>query len=245
MMSGRTFLFALGRVPLLYATDPDLVREINLCKSLNYLQKDRGPLLGKGLITSNGAVWSHQRKTIAPELYMDKVKDMLNLAVESARTLVKSWESIIESEGGIADIRVDEHVRNFTSYVISRILFGSNYSIGSDLFLKCRDLIKASISPTILNGLPFLRYLPTKKNRELWRLEKEICSMILDVAKECNGAAAGDMLHILIEGAKNGELGPSTPDQFIVDHCKDLYLAAFEVTGIAAIWGKLVLVLRF
>ncbi|KAA8543914.1 hypothetical protein F0562_021909 [Nyssa sinensis] len=243
---GRTFLFALGRVPLLYVTDPELVREINLCKSLNlgkpaYLQKDRGPLLGKGLITTNGAVWFHQRKTIAPELYMDKVKDMLNLAVESARTLVKSWESVIESESGIADIRVDEHVRNFTSHVFSRIMFGSNYSIGSELFPKCRALIKASVSPTILNGLPFLRYLPIKKNRELWRLEKEIHS-ILDVAKKCNGSAgAGDMLQMLIEGAKNGELGPSSPDQFIVDNCKDLYLAAFEVTGIAAIWGLMLL----
>ncbi|KAK1357314.1 hypothetical protein POM88_050570 [Heracleum sosnowskyi] len=37
---GKTFTFALGK-------------------------KDRGPLLGKGLITTNREVWSHQRKTIA------------------------------------------------------------------------------------------------------------------------------------------------------------------------------------
>ena len=64
---------------MLYVADPYLVKEINQCKSLDlgkpaYLQKDRGPLLGKGLITTNRGVWSHQRKTIAPQLYMDKVK---------------------------------------------------------------------------------------------------------------------------------------------------------------------------
>ena len=68
-------------------TDTKLVREINLSKTLDlgkpsYLQKDRGPLLGKGLITSNGAVWLHQRKTIAPQLFMDKVKVKFSLLNE-------------------------------------------------------------------------------------------------------------------------------------------------------------------
>uniref|UniRef100_F6HIS8 Cytochrome P450 714C2 n=1 Tax=Vitis vinifera TaxID=29760 RepID=F6HIS8_VITVI len=76
---GGTFTFALGNEQLLYVADTKLVKEINLSKTLDlgkpsYLQKDRGPLLGKGLITSNGAVWFHQRKTIAPQLFMDKVK---------------------------------------------------------------------------------------------------------------------------------------------------------------------------
>ncbi|CAK9154558.1 unnamed protein product [Ilex paraguariensis] len=226
--------------------DPYLVKEINQCKSLDlgkpaYLQKDRGPLLGKGLITTNRGVWSHQRKTIAPQLYMDKVKDMLNIVVESASTLVKSWESVVESEGGTADIKVDDYVREFTSHVFSRITFGSNYSIGAELLPKCRALIKASESPTILNGLPFYRYLPTKKNRDLWRLEKEVHSMIIDTTKKLNGAVADDMIQVLMDGAKRGELGPSTPEKFIVDNCKDLYLAAFEVTAIATIWGLMLL----
>ncbi|CAK9154560.1 unnamed protein product [Ilex paraguariensis] len=226
--------------------DPYLVKEINQCKSLDlgkpaYLQKDRGPLLGKGLITTNRGVWSHQRKTIAPQLYMDKVKDMLNIVVESASTLVKSWESVVESEGGTADIKVDDYVREFTSHVFSRITFGSNYSIGAELLPKCRALIKASESPTILNGLPFYRYLPTKKNRDLWRLEKEVHSMIIDTTKKLNGAVADDMIQVLMDGAKRGELGPSTPEKFIVDNCKDLYLAAFEVTAIATIWSLMLL----
>lgn len=51
------------------------------------------------------------------------------------------------------------------------------------------------------------------------------------------------MIQILIEGAKNDELGPSTAKQFIFDNCKDLYLATFEVTGVSAIWGLMLLAL--
>lgn len=72
-------MFSLGNIQILHVTDPDLVKEIITCTSMDlgnptYQQKERGPLLGKGILTSNGALWAHQRKIIAPELYMDKVK---------------------------------------------------------------------------------------------------------------------------------------------------------------------------
>ena len=78
-MAGKTFTFALGKVQILYIGDGELVREMSQCKSLDlgkpsYLQKDRGPLLGKGILTTSKEVWDHQRKSIAPTLYMDKVK---------------------------------------------------------------------------------------------------------------------------------------------------------------------------
>ncbi|XP_034698665.1 cytochrome P450 714C2-like [Vitis riparia] len=44
-----------------------------------------------------------------------------------------------------------------------------------------------------------------------------------------------------MESAKTGELGPSTPDQYIVDNCKDVYLAGFEVTAVATLWGLVLL----
>ena len=78
-MTGRTFLFELGTHQILYATDLQLVKQISNFKSWDlgkpaYLHEDRGPLFGKGLITSSGGVWSHQRNTIGPQLYMEKVK---------------------------------------------------------------------------------------------------------------------------------------------------------------------------
>ena len=60
-------------------TDIEMVKEIIMYTSLNlgkpsYLSRDMGPLLGKGILTSSGSIWSRQRKIIAPELYLDKVK---------------------------------------------------------------------------------------------------------------------------------------------------------------------------
>ena len=78
-MTGPIFLYSSGNIQLLCITDPDMVKEISLCTSLSlgkpsYLSKDRGPLLGQGILSSDGSIWAHQRKIIAPELYIDKVK---------------------------------------------------------------------------------------------------------------------------------------------------------------------------
>lgn len=78
-LAGQVFVFSLGNTQILFVTQPDAVREITTCTSLSlgkpsYQHKERGPLLGQGILTSNGTVWAHQRKILAPELYMDKVK---------------------------------------------------------------------------------------------------------------------------------------------------------------------------
>lgn len=77
--AGPIFMFSLGATQLLYMNLPDVVKEISICSSLDfgkpsYQRKDCGPLLGLGILTSNGALWAHQRKILAPEFYMDKFK---------------------------------------------------------------------------------------------------------------------------------------------------------------------------
>lgn len=77
--AGPLFTFSLGKLQVLCVSNPDVVKEITKCPSQDlgkpsYQQKELGPLLGQGILTSNGSVWARQRKIMAPELFMDKVK---------------------------------------------------------------------------------------------------------------------------------------------------------------------------
>lgn len=63
-------------------TDTEMVKELSICTSLSlgkpvYHSKERGPILGNGILSSSGLIWAHQRKIIAPEFYLDKVKVIL------------------------------------------------------------------------------------------------------------------------------------------------------------------------
>ena len=72
-------MFSLGSMQVLYVSDPNVVKEITTTTSQDfgkptYQQKTFGPLLGQGILSSNGAIWARQRKIMAPELFMDKVR---------------------------------------------------------------------------------------------------------------------------------------------------------------------------
>ena len=93
--------------------------------------------------------------------------------------------------------------------------------------------------------LKIFRYFPTKSNREIWRLEKEFRSLILNVVKERKEATRKpekDLLQIIIESAERNDLG-QTANSFVVDNCKNIYFAGYETTAVSAAWTLMLLAL--
>jgi len=77
--AGAIFLYSMGNVPFLHVSHPDIVRDISHCLSLDlgkstYMKKTHEPLFGHSIVKSNGKAWADQRKIIAPEFFLDKVK---------------------------------------------------------------------------------------------------------------------------------------------------------------------------
>ncbi|KAL0330171.1 UNVERIFIED_CONTAM: cytochrome [Sesamum radiatum] len=246
---GPLYVFSIGKMQVLYVNKAELVKEITTCTSLDmgrpsYQQKVFGPLLGKGILPSNGSIWARQRKIIAPELFMEKVKGMMSIITESGLAIVDSWKQKVESEeGGVVEIGVDQRMKRFSGDIISRACFGSSYSKGQEIFLKF-DHLQEIMSKRTLSalGIPGLRHLPTKRNRQIWALEKEISALILKVVKERRQAGyERDLLQTLLEGAKSSYSTSSAIDQFIVDNCRNIYLAGFETSAVSASWCLMLL----
>jgi cytochrome P450 len=91
--------------------------------------------------------------------------------------------------------------------------------------------------------------LPSKHNRAIWKVEKEINSMILKVVKQRIEASSDekDLLQMILEGAKshiNDTDGLSikfSRDKFMVDNCKNIYFAGQETTSITTSWCLMLL----
>ncbi|XP_058739548.1 cytochrome P450 714C2-like [Vicia villosa] len=245
---GPIYLFSSGSIQWLMVAEMEIVKEILLNTSLNlgkpsYLSKDMGPLLGQGILSSSGPIWAHQRKIIAPELYLDKVKAMVDQIVDSTNIMLRSWESRIERDRVVLEIKIDEDLRSLSADIISRACFGSNYAQGKEIFTKLRDLQK--LLSKISVGIPGFRYFPNKSNRQIWRLEKEINSNISNLVKQRQDEGhEQDLLQTILEGARNcdGLLSNSiSRDRFIIDNCKNIFFAGHETTAITASWCLMLL----
>ncbi|KAL6123447.1 hypothetical protein ACLB2K_075969 [Fragaria x ananassa] len=86
---GLIYTYSTGMRQHVYVNQPELVKEMNQCISLDlgkpsYVSKRLAPMLGNGILRSNGVVWSQQRKIVAPEFFADKVKAMVGLMLESS-----------------------------------------------------------------------------------------------------------------------------------------------------------------
>ncbi|KAM0895419.1 hypothetical protein ACQ4PT_023832 [Festuca glaucescens] len=234
-----------------------MVKDMSHCTSSQlgkpiYLQKSRKPLFGEGILISNGDIWAYERKIIAPELFMEKIKVMIGLIVEASVPLLEAWESMLGNSGGIREIDVDGYMRNFSADVIARACFGSDFATGEEIFSKLRQLQKAVSQQDTLVGLSALwKYLPTKSNKEMRELEQEVRLLILDVARRGGNSSSNsniymhtthnDLLRSIVDGAQQCPSYPGTAEDFIVDNCKNMYFGGHETTAITATWCLMLL----
>ncbi|XP_016449098.1 cytochrome P450 714A1-like [Nicotiana tabacum] len=254
---GPIYTYSTGNKQHLYVNQPELVKEMNQSISLDlgkpsYVTKRLAPMLGNGILRSNGHIWAMQRKIVAPEFFMDKVKGMVSLMLQSAELLTRKWDENIEAEGSkLAEISVGEDLRSFSADVISRACFGSSYFKGKKIFSKLRTLQKIISNQSVLFGSPALGFLPSRQQKEIDNLEKEIESLIWEAVKErereCLETSSNekDLLHSLLEGAINDDsVGENSSRKFIVDNCKNIYFAGHESTAVAASWCLMLLALH-
>ncbi|KAL9247786.1 hypothetical protein vseg_021178 [Gypsophila vaccaria] len=254
---GQIYTYSTGNRQHLYVNDPELVREMSQNMTLDlgkpsYITKALAPMLGNGILRSNGAVWAQQRKIIAAQFFMDKVKAMMGLMNEASQELLDKWESSIEGQGGsTAEVRVDEDLRTISGDMISRACFGSSYSKGMHIFLKLRTLQKLISNQNFLFKVPSFRFLKTKAQKELKSLEKEIETLIWEAVQErvqeCSKKSNSekDLLQWILDDATNGQdLDKESSKQLIVDNCKNIYFAGHESTAVAASWCLMLLALH-
>ncbi|XP_030466719.2 cytochrome P450 714A1-like [Syzygium oleosum] len=251
---GSLYMYSTRQKLNLYMNRPDLVKFLNLHKPLDLdkpstIVKTPNPLFGKGIMRVTGQNWTSQRKLIAPQFFLDKVKGMMDLMVDSAMTMIEKWESmILQSNGTVADMYITEDLNSLSANVIARACFGSSYSEGKQIFAKLRTLQHALAKPDRLFGFHNLRFLPSKANRNLWRIGEEVDLLILKMVRarqEENRKALKpekDLLQMILESADvDGAMNEKACDSFVVDSCKNIYFAGHETTATTISWSLMLL----
>ncbi|XP_049374061.1 cytochrome P450 CYP72A219-like [Solanum verrucosum] len=255
--NGKNSFMRLGPYPVVLITDPEHVKEI-FTKNYVYLKQNHPnpmtKLLAQGLANIEGDKWAKHRKIINPAFHVEKLKHMLPAFYVSCREMLSKWEEIVP-KGTSFELDVWPDLQIMSSEVISRTSFGSSYEEGRTIFELQNEQAEYVIRIARSIHIPGSRFLPTKMNRRMLKIEKEIQTTIRRIidkrlrAIEGGETSKDDLLGILLESnMKEIELhcrkdfGMTISD--VVDECKLFYFAGQETTSVLLVWTMILLCLH-
>jgi cytochrome P450 len=239
---GDVVRIALGPLKVTLVSHPDVVEDIlvtrnKLWQKDAYLQKLR-PVLGDGLLASEGDFWRRQRRLAQPAFHRERTEGYGAIMVAHAARMASRWR-----EGEVRELHDD--MMQLTMGIVAEALFGADVGdhareVGEAL----EDTLAVAASPYEL-FFPVLESLPTPSRRRfdagVAKLDAVVYGLIAARRKETQaGAPERHDLLALLEAARDDD-GARMSEKQLRDECMTLFLAGHETTALTLSWTFLLL----
>jgi cytochrome P450 len=215
--------------------DPDLIEHVLLTNAANYVKPDivrtlLHPIIGSGLLTSDGSLWRDQRKIVAASFSPAAVEGQRGMFVRAATERMADWR-----DGEKRDMAAESTLTTMT--VIALALFGGDPRLTS---LTSMAHIAAAIEGFSEARMLALLRLPqfpvTPKGRAGKRGQIFLRRTLEDVVDDrWHGRVAPDFLTGVIDALRD-----RFPDEqarsLAIDNAATFYLAGHETTANALSW---------
>ena len=124
--------------PVYHVNHPDYVKHILQSNHPNYnkdliLYKIATPLLGQGLLTSDGDFWLRQRRLIQPAFHRQKIIGFAQLMTDATVAMLEHWEPLANA-GQQVDIA--QEMMHLTLRIVAQALFSSDVSQDAPAFAE-------------------------------------------------------------------------------------------------------------
>jgi cytochrome P450 len=225
---------ALGPMTTTLVSDPDLVEDILVTRSRQFikdqfLRTQLVPVLGQGLLSSEGDFWRRQRRLAQPAFHRDRIAGYGDIMVEHATRLAARWH-----DGEERDVHKD--MMRLTLEIVAQALFGANVGDHADDVGEALEAVLDLVADPLGIFFPWSRDLPLPKKRAFERGVKKLDAIIYRVIehRRKSGEETNDLLSMLLHA--RDEDGSRMSDAQLRDECMTLFLAGHETTAIALSW---------
>jgi len=239
--------FRAGSRNLFLVNNPELIQNILVTHDWNFI-KGRGlrnskPMLGEGLLTSEGELHRRQRRLAQPGFHSARLAHYARQIVACAADLIEEWKS----KGGewkSKDVKlnsaptvVSEEMMRLTLRIVGLTLFSADVTkeaatVGDSLTTALKLFIR-------LNN-PFVQMIgPLKRWNERGAREARhgIEAVVLEIIEQHRREPGryDDMLSLLM--SSHDEMGTNyMSNELLLDECLTIFLAGHETTANALSW---------
>jgi cytochrome P450 len=231
---GDVAYFRFGRKPIYLLSHPDLVEEVLVTQNQrfvkNYLLRLLTPLLGNGLLMSEGSFWLRQRRLAQPAFHKNRVAAYGAAMVAFTERMLAQWQS-----GEQRDIH--HEMMKLTLAIAAKTLFDVDVQNEAVDVGAALDVVRRDFSARMGSIWPIPTSWPTPGNIRLRRAVRRLDRIIYRYIDERRRASheGNDLLSLLLN-ARDEDDGSQMTDQQLRDEAMTIFLAGHETTAIAMSW---------
>ena len=233
-MQGEHYYFALA---------PDLVCDL-LLRLARSTGKGRStvksrPLLGDGLLTSEGDLHRRQRRLIQPAFHGAQIRGYARVMAEEATRLPARGDW---TDGASRDVATD--MAAVTLRIVGRTLFTTDLSADASTVTQAATKLIHLHQRSLSTGRQLLGRLPLPGRRAAQAaaadLDRVVQRMVTESREHRLSSGAGDSVLAMLLAARD-EDGEPMSDRLVRDEVMTLLLAGHETTANALTWTWLLL----
>ncbi len=230
--------FRFGPRRILLASHPDLIEQVLVTDAKHYIKhfgaRMYKPVLGNGLVTSEGDFWLRQRKLSQPAFLKNRVLSYAPMMGDLTRQMLDRWKP---------GDRVDVHFQfsGLTSAIALKTLFGLDDHEDRETFVAALRTAFLMLSEKFRSLVRVPLWVPTPRNL---RLKKAIAHLngVVDgyiAAGRARTEPGNDLLSRLVNARDDD--GSKMTDRQLRDEAMTLYLAGHETTALTLSWSWLLI----
>jgi cytochrome P450 len=192
------------------------------------------PLLGKGILTSEGADWKWQRQAAAPMFRPQDLKNFVPAFVGATRDLLARWRA---SPDAIQPIDADMTRVTF-DVICATLLPSAGEPAARAMAEALRALQRTGGWDQLYAAMNAPKWMPRPGMVSGWRAVVSMRSAVkelLDRRRALGEGGPDDLMQRLVR-ARDAETGQSMNDEQLVDNLLTFYLAGHETTARALTW---------
>jgi cytochrome P450 len=225
--------YHIGPVTAYLLNNPEYIEYVLVGNSRNFVKgrllQGTRPLLGDGLLTSEGDTWLTDRRLVQPAFHRERVNTYAGIMLETVERVLSTWR-----DGEVRDLLTE--MKNLARQIVARSLFNAQVEDQSEPIAAALQAVWEQFTTRLGSGQLIPEYLPTPRNLSvraaIRRLDAAVDSIIRQ--RRLSSERPDDLLSMLL--AARDLNGSPMPDRWLRDQVMTLFVAGHETTALALTW---------
>lgn len=195
------------------------------------------PVLGNGLLTSDGDFWRQQRRLAQPAFHRRRIAEFGAIMTGATQMMLDRWQAQADS-GRVFDVA--EEMMRLTLEIVGRALFSIDITREAERVGTAFTAVNTKLAE--LSARPFSPYLikipwlPASRTvNENTAVLNDVVESIIEERRARPDASEDDLLGLLM-AARDEETGRAMDDRQLRDEVMTIMLAGHETTAVALSW---------